>query len=121
MAIAAGLHNNRECGGGLAERRRQFGVPRTRVRIRSDEVPYRLSKLQRLPMCVRADGRSAGNKTARPHPVSQLIRRANFIAGRMWRALFNETAQVQRVHELVEQRQLARDRISLGQPHATPV
>jgi hypothetical protein len=121
MAIAADLHNNRECGSGLAEGCRQFGVPRARVRSGSDEVPYRLSKLQRLLVSVRADGRSPGKKTACPHPISQLTRRAEFIVGRMWRAVFDKTAEVQRVHELVQQRQLARDRISLGQPHATPI
>jgi hypothetical protein len=109
-----GLNNNRECGSGSAEGCRQFGVPSAFLGSNLDKVPYRLSKLKRLPMIVRVGGRPTGKQTARPHPVSQLIRCSDFIASRMWGATLNETAQVERVHKLVQQRQLRGDRIFFG-------
>jgi len=65
-----------------------------------------LAQIQRCPVIGRLDPRVRPKQTASTHPICQQRRGRDLVAAAMQGALFHVPALVERVHEIIEQRQL---------------
>jgi hypothetical protein len=108
---------NRHCQRKRSTRRRQslrcrFGsVPL--VGRGAQEFPQCSAQIQRYPVIGGRDSRVGPEQAASAHPLRQQQRGRDLIAAIMQSAIFHIPALVERVHEIIEQRQLRRHVIGL--------
>jgi hypothetical protein len=108
VGLGRRIRSARLCAG---NRHRRVGARR------SKECPQRFLKLQGSAMFGLGDVRAVFEQAASLKPTSQLRGRGEFIAGVVRHTPFQVPLQVDRIHEVVEQREVAGDSELFGQPH----
>ena len=99
------------------------GIARVPIRRRDlDEIPQRAAELERASMIPTVEPDACPDEAVAPHPCLERFYGCKLIMRRADYAALNETAQIQRVREIVEQRELRRrERQFSSGSHATPI
>ena len=84
-----------------------------------EERAQRLAQAQRLAVIHRTEPRASIKQATGASSPSSCGGRRQLVARRVRRALLHEAAQVEGVHELVEERELFGNGVFLGQSHRT--